>query len=132
MKVDGNWRTNPEWFKHRSEDVGLPAGCINLSPAWFQQGHEVGFDRMMISVVEHTNPIESSGPGGICIIKGTIVRGNPKCHCKAGSHRISGTQDHASGAVLGRVTNIFKPRRKGRKQGTAKNVRDPAVLGIRV
>ncbi|KAG2127614.1 uncharacterized protein EDB93DRAFT_1096413, partial [Suillus bovinus] len=40
MKVDGNWRTNPEWFKHHSEDVGLPAGCINLSPAWFQQGHE--------------------------------------------------------------------------------------------
>ncbi|KAG2126356.1 uncharacterized protein EDB93DRAFT_1065907, partial [Suillus bovinus] len=29
-----------KWFKHRLEDVGLPAGCINLSPAWFQQGHE--------------------------------------------------------------------------------------------
>ncbi|KAG2158040.1 uncharacterized protein EDB93DRAFT_1100824 [Suillus bovinus] len=40
VKVDGNWRTNPEWFKHHLEDVGLPAGCINLSPAWFQQGHE--------------------------------------------------------------------------------------------
>ncbi|KAG2128909.1 uncharacterized protein EDB93DRAFT_1108866 [Suillus bovinus] len=48
MKVDGNWRTNPEWFKCCSEDVGLPAGCINLSLAWFQQGHKIGFDRMMI------------------------------------------------------------------------------------
>ncbi|KAG2122952.1 uncharacterized protein EDB93DRAFT_1259201 [Suillus bovinus] len=26
--------------KKCKEDVGLPAGCINLSPAWFQQGHE--------------------------------------------------------------------------------------------
>ncbi|KAG2130940.1 uncharacterized protein EDB93DRAFT_1061633, partial [Suillus bovinus] len=40
VKVNGNWQTNPEWFKHRSKDVGLPAGCINLSLAWFQQWHE--------------------------------------------------------------------------------------------
>ncbi|KAG2133582.1 uncharacterized protein EDB93DRAFT_1065162, partial [Suillus bovinus] len=40
MKVDGNWRTNPEWFKCHLEDVGLAARCINLSLAWFQQGHK--------------------------------------------------------------------------------------------
>ncbi|KAG1788773.1 uncharacterized protein HD556DRAFT_1447618 [Suillus plorans] len=40
VKVNGNWRTNSEWFKHSSEDVGLTPRCMNLSPAWFQQGHE--------------------------------------------------------------------------------------------
>ncbi|KAG1817552.1 uncharacterized protein BJ212DRAFT_1480126 [Suillus subaureus] len=40
VKLDGNWRTNQEWFKPSSEnDVPTPR-CINLSPAWFQQGHE--------------------------------------------------------------------------------------------
>ncbi|KAG2747996.1 hypothetical protein P692DRAFT_20834277 [Suillus brevipes Sb2] len=40
VKADSNWRTNPEWFKQSSDDVGLIPGCINFSPAWFQQGHE--------------------------------------------------------------------------------------------
>ncbi|KAG0694977.1 hypothetical protein DFH29DRAFT_880320 [Suillus ampliporus] len=41
VKVDGNWRTNQRWFKPSSEDDVLTPGCINVSPAWFQQGHEV-------------------------------------------------------------------------------------------
>ncbi|KAG2351808.1 hypothetical protein BDR07DRAFT_1243241, partial [Suillus spraguei] len=41
VKADGNWRYNQEWFKQGSENVGSTPGCINLSPAWFQQGHEV-------------------------------------------------------------------------------------------
>ncbi|KAG1718106.1 hypothetical protein EDD22DRAFT_50418, partial [Suillus occidentalis] len=40
VKVDGNWRTNQKWFKQGSENVGSTPGCINLSPAWFQQAHE--------------------------------------------------------------------------------------------
>ncbi|KAG1749479.1 hypothetical protein EDB19DRAFT_1580923, partial [Suillus lakei] len=40
VKVDSNWRTNEEWFNQSSENVELTPGCINLSLAWFQQGHE--------------------------------------------------------------------------------------------
>ncbi|KAG2361676.1 hypothetical protein BDR07DRAFT_1228855, partial [Suillus spraguei] len=38
-----------EWFKQGSENVGSTPGCINLSPAWFQQGHKVGCDEMALS-----------------------------------------------------------------------------------
>ncbi|KAG2053190.1 hypothetical protein BDR06DRAFT_886348 [Suillus hirtellus] len=34
------WRTNTSYF-HPSKEPGLIPGCINLSPCWFQQGHEV-------------------------------------------------------------------------------------------
>ncbi|KAG1720211.1 hypothetical protein EDB19DRAFT_1918110 [Suillus lakei] len=40
IKVDGNWQTNQGWFNPSSENDALTPGCINLSPAWFQQGHE--------------------------------------------------------------------------------------------
>ncbi|KAG1767065.1 hypothetical protein EV702DRAFT_956588, partial [Suillus placidus] len=40
VKADGNWRTHQKWFKQDSENVGSAPGCINISPAWFQQGHE--------------------------------------------------------------------------------------------
>ncbi|KAG0693376.1 hypothetical protein DFH29DRAFT_1007332 [Suillus ampliporus] len=44
VKVDGNWRTNQRWFKPSSEDDVLTPGCINVSPVWFQQGHENQLD----------------------------------------------------------------------------------------
>ncbi|KAG2356603.1 hypothetical protein BDR07DRAFT_1380700 [Suillus spraguei] len=78
VKADGNWRYNQEWFKQGSENVGSTPGCINLSPAWFQQGHEVGCDEMVISGVKLTNPIESVRSGGICIIEGTLLREYPE------------------------------------------------------
>src|SRR5258708_28963975 len=96
VKVDGNWRTNQGWFNPSSENDALTPGCINLSPAWFQQGHEVGSDEMAISVVKLTNPIESIGSGGICIIEGTILREDPESHCEASSHCNSSTQGYAS------------------------------------
>ncbi|KAG1723675.1 uncharacterized protein EDB91DRAFT_1255574 [Suillus paluster] len=40
VKLDGNWHTNQKWFTPRSQNDVLTPGCINLSPAWFQQGHE--------------------------------------------------------------------------------------------
>ncbi|KAG1786963.1 hypothetical protein EV424DRAFT_1273662, partial [Suillus variegatus] len=40
VRADGNWRTNQRLFNQGSEDVGATPGCINLSLAWFQQGHE--------------------------------------------------------------------------------------------
>ncbi|KAG1723788.1 uncharacterized protein EDB91DRAFT_1255522 [Suillus paluster] len=40
IKLDGNWRTNQKWFTPRSQNDVLTPGCINLSPAWFQQRHE--------------------------------------------------------------------------------------------
>ncbi|KAG2367484.1 hypothetical protein BDR07DRAFT_1372831 [Suillus spraguei] len=61
VKADGNWQYNQEWFKQGSENenVGSTPRCINLSLAWFQQGHKVGSDEMVISAVKFTNPIES-------------------------------------------------------------------------
>ncbi|KAG1721038.1 hypothetical protein EDB19DRAFT_1646750 [Suillus lakei] len=44
VKVDGNWQTNQGWFNPSSENDALTPGCINLSPAWFQQGHENQLD----------------------------------------------------------------------------------------
>ncbi|KAG1815385.1 hypothetical protein EV424DRAFT_1348492 [Suillus variegatus] len=46
------------WFNRGLEDVGATPGCINLSPAWFQQGHEAGSDEMVILAVILTNPKE--------------------------------------------------------------------------
>jgi hypothetical protein len=132
VKVDSNWQTSQEWFKQSSEHVGITPGCINLSPAWYQQGHEVGSDEMVMSVIKLTNPIEPVGSGSICIIEGTILRENPEIHSKASSHCISGTQGDVSRAVLGRVASLCKPQTKGRRQGTAEDVRDPPVLGIGV
>ncbi|KAG2039972.1 hypothetical protein BDR03DRAFT_1008647 [Suillus americanus] len=40
IKADGIWRTNQEWFTPHSENDVLTPGCLNLSPAWFQQGHK--------------------------------------------------------------------------------------------
>ncbi|KAG1865487.1 hypothetical protein DFJ58DRAFT_838605 [Suillus subalutaceus] len=40
IKLDGIWRTNQQWFTPSSENDVLTPGCVNLSPAWFQQGHE--------------------------------------------------------------------------------------------
>jgi hypothetical protein len=59
VKADGNWRTNQKWFKQGSENVGSTPGCINLSPAWFQQAHKVGSDEMVIPAVKLTYPTES-------------------------------------------------------------------------
>ena len=96
IKPNGNWRTNQEWFKPSSDDDVLTPGCINLCPAWFQQGHEVGSDEMVISAVKLTNPLESVGSRGICIIEGGILGEDPKSHCEASSHCNSGTQGYAS------------------------------------
>ncbi|KAG2359317.1 hypothetical protein BDR07DRAFT_1378747 [Suillus spraguei] len=95
-----------------SENVGSTPGCINLSPAWFQQGHEVGCDEMAISGVKLTNPMESVRSGGICIIEGTLLQEYPQSYCKASSHRIGSTQGHASSAVLCRVTSLVTPQNK--------------------
>ncbi|KAG1814168.1 hypothetical protein DFJ58DRAFT_850613 [Suillus subalutaceus] len=40
IKLDGIWRTNQQWFTPSSENDVLTPGCVNLSPAWFHQGHE--------------------------------------------------------------------------------------------
>jgi hypothetical protein len=36
-----SWRCSEGLFSDTSGE--LPAGCINVSPAWFQQGHEVSY-----------------------------------------------------------------------------------------
>ncbi|KAG1742285.1 uncharacterized protein EDB91DRAFT_1081463 [Suillus paluster] len=44
VKVGGSWRTNEEWFGQGSRNGDITAGCINISLAWFQQGHETVSD----------------------------------------------------------------------------------------
>jgi len=38
-KPSVNWRTSPEYYLPVAG--GLKAGSLNISPAWFGQGHEV-------------------------------------------------------------------------------------------
>ena len=38
-KPSSNWRSTPE--SYHSVEGGLKAGSMNISPAWFEQGHEV-------------------------------------------------------------------------------------------
>ncbi|KAG1724884.1 uncharacterized protein EDB91DRAFT_1255022 [Suillus paluster] len=40
VKVAGSWWTNEEWFGEGSRNSDITAVCINISPTWFQQGHE--------------------------------------------------------------------------------------------
>ena len=39
LKPSSNWRTTPETY--RPVEGGLKAGTMSISPAWFEQGHEV-------------------------------------------------------------------------------------------
>jgi len=42
LKVDpqsANWRIGPDFYRPVSR--GLKPGTLNISPAWFEQGHEV-------------------------------------------------------------------------------------------
>jgi len=51
IKVDtgksANWRSGPDYF-HPIGD-GLKPGTFNISPAWFEQGHEVNSGISMFS-----------------------------------------------------------------------------------
>jgi hypothetical protein len=48
----GSWRCQDALFSASPSDV--PSGCINVSPAWFQQGHEVGDDSVLRNhLLEH-------------------------------------------------------------------------------
>jgi len=38
-KPSSNWRTTPE--NYQPVEAGLKAGTMSISPAWFEQAHEV-------------------------------------------------------------------------------------------
>ncbi|KAG1721338.1 hypothetical protein EDB19DRAFT_1962017 [Suillus lakei] len=106
--VDGNWQTNREWFNQSSENVELTPGCINLSPAWFQQGHE-----------NQSDPEVSASLKGLSFENILKAIARPAAIATAALRVMHPEQG-------------CKPQRKGRQQGTAKDVRDSAVLGIHV
>ncbi|KAG1722599.1 uncharacterized protein EDB91DRAFT_1255995 [Suillus paluster] len=45
-----SWRTNEELFSHGSDQS--PPGCINFSPAWFQQAHNLGYDQEVSALLK--------------------------------------------------------------------------------
>ena len=50
LKVDqqsANWRIRPDFY--RPVSGGLKPGTFNISPAWFEQGHEVLEQYFLIS-----------------------------------------------------------------------------------
>lgn len=51
LKVDtgksANWRSGPNYFQ--PIDGGLKPGTFNISPAWFEQGHEVNSPFSMVN-----------------------------------------------------------------------------------
>ncbi|KAG1723330.1 hypothetical protein EDB19DRAFT_1916154 [Suillus lakei] len=81
VKVDGNWRLNQGWFKPSSENDALTPRCINLSPAWFQQGHEnqldpevsaslkgASYEKILKAIAQH--PLQQQH-SGLCILSST-------------------------------------------------------------
>lgn len=50
-----NWRTNISNF-YPSPDGKVTPGCINVSPAWFQQGREVPAQLIAYSQQFNINP----------------------------------------------------------------------------
>jgi hypothetical protein len=41
-KKDGSWRSLEMLFKPPEDCTTTHSGCVNLSPGWFEQGHDVG------------------------------------------------------------------------------------------
>ncbi|KAG2154302.1 uncharacterized protein EDB93DRAFT_1102432 [Suillus bovinus] len=84
---------------------------LSLEKTWFQQGHKNLLD-----------------PEVSASLKGPLSEGILNVIARPAAI--------ASGSCIwsstGQGDEHFKPRRKGRKQGTAKNVQDPPVLGIRI
>jgi len=37
----GSWRQSTQFFKPQSHCVASKAGIVTMSPAWFEQGHDV-------------------------------------------------------------------------------------------
>ncbi len=36
------WRRSPQWYDSKAHNIKLyPQGFVNMSPAWYAQGHEV-------------------------------------------------------------------------------------------
>ncbi|KAF8810593.1 hypothetical protein BYT27DRAFT_7091497 [Phlegmacium glaucopus] len=47
-KQSNNWRTSPKYFE--SVEGGLKCGTLNISPAWFEQGHETNEHFLKVSL----------------------------------------------------------------------------------
>ncbi|KAG2101395.1 uncharacterized protein F5147DRAFT_776746 [Suillus discolor] len=64
------WRTDRSYF-YPTETPGVSPGCINVSPCWFQQGHEPHGHAQENADVSFCPEISASlkGPQGISIIK---------------------------------------------------------------
>ncbi|KAG1900009.1 uncharacterized protein F5891DRAFT_953041 [Suillus fuscotomentosus] len=59
------WRTDRSYF-YLTETPGVSPGCINVSPCWFQQGHEV--NNADVSCCPEISA-SLKGPQGVTIIK---------------------------------------------------------------
>lgn len=61
-KNHGNWRSLDNFFRPRGGDSTLPPGVVNLSPGWFELGHDVRCQHIIICIL-HLYPDPSlQGP----------------------------------------------------------------------
>ncbi|KAI0943983.1 hypothetical protein AcV7_001922 [Taiwanofungus camphoratus] len=55
---EGNWRMKSEYYMNEDQCEQFLPGCINLSPAWFQQGHEsMSFNPEICSVLKKPDSV---------------------------------------------------------------------------
>ncbi|KAI0926586.1 hypothetical protein AcV7_005481 [Taiwanofungus camphoratus] len=55
---EGNWRIKSEYYMNEDQCEQFLPGCINLSPAWFQQGHEsMSFNPEVCSVLKKPDSV---------------------------------------------------------------------------
>ncbi|KAF8801179.1 hypothetical protein BYT27DRAFT_7115442, partial [Phlegmacium glaucopus] len=78
-KPSGNWRTSPEYYW--PVEGGLKAGSMNISPAWFEQGHESEEHKLKVSV--------------------DLIKDSPTCDWLIKSHLLF--------ALMGGILSIVQP-----------------------
>jgi hypothetical protein len=75
-----SWRDDPKYF-HSGDG---PKGSVNFSPAWFQQGHDVG---ALVYTVHFSAANSESGngatiPTGVCELPLARCIGVARCHLR--------------------------------------------------
>jgi hypothetical protein len=80
LRGGGTWRDKMEHF-HSGEG---PQGSVNLSPAWFQQGHDVSASeyRIYFSAAHSESGDGAKMPAGLCKFQFYCRFGLARCHLR--------------------------------------------------
>ncbi|KII95853.1 hypothetical protein PLICRDRAFT_170451 [Plicaturopsis crispa FD-325 SS-3] len=116
-KANGrNWRNDPELFSPPAECPNIHPGCINVSPAWFQQAHDTDSYPLQPSSTctgnnaQYTHPWLSDMAESIALINAVMAIIHPDLY-RAGRDTLIRMRDAPEAAslaaVLDRWTAVF-------------------------